>query len=105
MITGNHDRFNGEYNKLFVEITPYKELNDGDKRLVLCHFPIMFYNGMHHGAIHLYGHVHNSVEEDLFQQVVEKLNQMDISSKCFNVGCMHWNYEPISLEEILNQNK
>lgn len=103
MITGNHDRFNGEYKKLFIEIVPYKELNDEDKRLVLCHFPIMFYNGMHHGAIHLYGHIHNSIEEDLFQGVVENLNKMNIPSKCYNVGCMHWNYEPVTLDEILSK--
>lgn len=101
LITGNHDRFNGEYKKLFTEIVPYKEINDGDKRLVLCHFPIMFYNGMHHGAIHLYGHVHDTLEEHLFQMTCEQLNKMDIHSECYNVGCMHWNYEPVTLNEIL----
>jgi hypothetical protein len=65
----------------------------------------MFYNGMHHGAIHLYGHIHNSIEEDYIQQVVCKLNQMDIHSRCYNVGCMHWNYEPVTLDTILSYNK
>ena len=101
LLLGNHDRLNGEYKKLFEEIVPYKELDDGGKRLILSHYPIMFYNGMHHGAIHLYGHVHNSIEEDLFQQATEKLNQINITSRCYNVGTMHWNYEPVTLEEIL----
>lgn len=107
LITGNHDRFNGEYKKLFIEISPYKEIhetvNGVDTKIILSHFPIMFYNGMHHGSIQLYGHVHNTIEEEIFQQVCSKLNDMGITSKCYNVGCMmpYMNYTPRTLDEIM----
>ena len=48
LIQGNHDRFlkNKDYNAgRFVWIKPYEELQDNKRKVILCHYPIMCYNG------------------------------------------------------------
>ena len=50
LIQGNHDRFlkNKDYNAgRFVWIKPYEELQDNKRKVILCHYPIMCYNGQY----------------------------------------------------------
>ena len=79
-------------------------IQDEDKNVVLSHYPIMFYQNQHRNSIHLYGHVHCTPEEDLFQQVVSNIRrQTDIPMNCYNVGAMmkYMDYTPRTLKEIL----
>lgn len=104
LILGNHDsRLNQTVLNLFVEVTSYKEIVINNKQLVLCHYPIHYYNNHYHGAIMLYGHVHVSEEEKLVQQYRKELNSQNIPCQMYNVGCMLWNYEPVTLDEILTK--
>ena len=103
LIKGNHDRVNGNIKKYFEEITDYKEITLPDKKhIVLCHYPIVFFNRHHYGSYMLYGHVHNSHEWHMTENYKFELNKLDIPCNMFNVGCMLWNYEPVTIEEILN---
>ena len=118
LIIGNHDKKflkNKDFREEFVEIAHYKEVSDGNKIVVLCHYPIMSYNGMLNGRYHLYGHVHTGVdwnilkrfEEDLFEEwktndrYGERLSKEN-GFRMFNVGCMlpYMNYTPLTLDEI-----
>jgi len=97
LIKGNHDTMfvKGDMTKSpFVWIKDIAEIKDkanGEEyRVVLCHFPMLSWNARMHGSLHLYGHVHNS--------------PMDFVPKnAFNVGVDVWNFEPVTLEEILNR--
>lgn len=118
LILGNHDKATDQrYRQLFVEVTNYKEAKDNidgiEYHIVMSHFPLAFWNHQHHyrrdgekhkvWSIHLYGHVHNSVEESCYQEFIKMLNsKYDIKCIAKNVGCMLWNYTPITLKEILN---
>lgn len=109
-IKGNHDRAlkDGKVKKLFQGIYDYKTIIDGDKMVVMSHYPIMFYQNQHRGSIHLYGHVHNTREEKLFQDACKNIaNTTDIPINCYNVGCMidYMGYTPRTLEEIIKSNK
>ena len=118
LIRGNHDDLTDyRYKQLFAEICDYKEITEhyGGQayKLVLCHFPILMWNGQHKGSILLYGHTHNSVEELFFQQCVKELNtnkKLEIKDgkeiKAYNVGCMmpYMNFEPRTLKEIIEAN-
>lgn len=107
-VRGNHDRVlkDGKVKKMFQGIYDYKTIQDGDKMVVMSHYPIMFYQSQHRGAIHLYGHVHNTREEKLFQDACKHIvDTTDIPMNCYNVGCMLWNYTPRTLEEIIKANK
>lgn len=121
LILGNHDNAKDQrYRQLFNEIVPYKELDDviDGKRcsVVLSHYPIMFWNYQHKytrdgdehkkWAIQLYGHVHNSVEEEIFKSFLAELNnKYNIACEAYNVGCMmdYMGYIPRTLKEIRGQ--
>ena len=106
LILGNHDfTHNNKLKNLFVEVTHYKEMKDKvngvEYNLVLSHYPIMFWNKQHSGAIHLYGHVHNTKEHFIYQDFITQLNKNGIKCSAYNVGCMFWDYTPVTLEQIL----
>lgn len=120
LILGNHDGKgikDTRVAQLFTEIVPYKEILDyvdgTTYRLALSHYPQMFWNGQHKGWIHLYGHLHTSKENDLYNEYLRKTNEyfeyeriINERTDCppikaYNVGCMLWNYEPVTLKEIL----
>ena len=116
LILGNHDRCkDGRYAQLFVEIIPYKEvkefINGKQYRLILSHYPIMFWNHQHRLKdnvpvnIHLYGHLHNSQEEAIYQSFIQALNnEYHIECIARNVGCMmpYIHYEPRNIQEFLS---
>ena len=67
LILGNHDhhiqRDIPKFRKMFNHITHYEELkitrgNDTNNMLILCHYPIISWNQMHHGSFMLHGHQH-----------------------------------------------
>lgn len=117
LLVGNHDDLHDyRYQKLFHEICSYKEIteNYGGKayKLVLQHYPILFWSGQHRGTIHLYGHTHCSVEDRFFQECIRQINESDELSlrrqggqfvRAINVGaCMPYvQYEPRTLQELL----
>lgn len=94
LIVGNHDSyvnkqaFNPRY---FEEITPYKEIKDSGNFIVLCHYPIESWNCKRYGGIHLHGHTH--------------INDSKPDMNRYNVGCMLYNYKPVTLKQILDANK
>jgi len=114
LIRGNHDDLSDyRYRQLFHEILDYKELSenvDGKAyKLVLCHYPILMWNGQHKGVILLYGHTHTTAEDVFFQECIQTMNEREalrLSEKqirAINVGCMqpYMRYEPRTLKEIL----
>lgn len=110
LIKGNHDAKllrNEELRKLFVEIVDYKELDIGleNKRIVLSHYPIPFFNNHYYGWYHLYGHVHNSWEWSIAEKIKEQMVSLyDKKCEMFNVGAMipYINYQPRTLKEIID---
>lgn len=108
LIKGNHDSKilkNRELQSLFVEICDYKELSLEDGRgVVLCHYPIPCFKNHYYNWIHLYGHVHNSFEENMMQHVKRQMEELyDFPTLMFNVGVMlpYINYTPRTLKEIM----
>lgn len=121
LIIGNHDRVKDQrYKQLFVEVSDYKEVKDKingkEYNVVLSHYPLAFWNHQHHyrrdgeeykvWTIQLYGHVHNSNEETIFQDFIKSLNDKH-NIKCIakNVGCMmnYMDYTPRTLAEIIGE--
>ena len=98
-IQGNHDmlkiHFDGTINKPIFpnDIMEIKvkepELEIGYQKIVMCHFPLLTWNGDIRLSFHLYGHCHGSVEHP-------KPFAMDVG-----VDSPHCkNFEPFSYEEI-----
>ena len=107
LIRGNHDNIKGgsELAKCFTGIQDYAELYlDKKNKVIMSHYPILFWNGQFRNSIHLYGHVHNSHQWNMCESWAEEMRQLqDIPGQMYNVGCMMpWmNYTPRTLDEII----
>lgn len=106
LVRGNHDRVHGRLRFEWEAINDYEEIKDGEYNVVLSHYPMMFYNRQHYGAVMLYGHVHNSREWKLIEKWQKELWDIGIPSRIINVGCMMegMNYTPRTLDELLKAN-
>lgn len=104
LITGNHDHklLKSTIRNLFKEIVGYKEIRIDGNKIILSHYPILFYNGRMRGNYHFYGHVHNSLENDYVEQCIQHLKKKGESFNMYNVGCMmpQMGYTPRTFYEI-----
>mgnify|MGYP000850545444 FL=1 len=123
LILGNHDDIRDlRIRQLFVEICEYKEIVDNFggnvHHIVLSHYPILMWNGQHKEYIHLYGHVHDTFEEKMYQNALKELNNMFAyqtqtgktdcpTAYAWNVGVMksYMGYTPRTLKEIISANR
>ncbi len=101
-LRGNHDRQSGpSFEARFVRVGDYEELNADGHKVVLSHYPIAHWRGQRYGTVLIYGHTHAAVDETLFRQYGEMCRAQDIRFYAYNAGCMFWNYEPVSLKEMI----
>ena len=123
LVKGNHEKVKDmRLRQLFIEICDYKEITDNSKdiqaNLVLQHYPILMWNKQHSGAIHLYGHVHQSYEWEIYKESLKRLNEYFIQrteegavdcpqARAYNVGSMlsYINYTPRTLKEIIENSE
>lgn len=100
LILGNHDhhiqRDIPKFRKMFNHITHYEELritrnNESNNTLILCHYPIISWNQMHHGSFMLHGHQHLKGEKKFGQG-----KRMDIGL------CGSEEFRPYHMEEIVD---
>ena len=89
LIIGNHDPKSLKNTYPWESVSDIKEIKDGGQRIILCHYPIHSWKGRSHGAIHLHGHTHGTL--DNFNPWV--------GFRC-DVGVDVWDFEPVSLDEI-----
>lgn len=119
LIQGNHDRFltNNNYNtNRFVWIKSYAEMHDNGRKVVLCHYPIMCYNGQYKRddkgnpkTYMLYGHVHDTHDQRLLEKFQKMMRETivtgpdgverNIPCNMINCYCGYSDYEPRTLDE------
>lgn len=119
LITGNHDKFVHQskfYANRFTWIKPYDELADNKRKVVLCHYPIMCYNGQYRvdskgnpKTYMLHGHVHDTQDQRLLEQFQEITRNTKIRSisgeeqyipcNMINCFCKYSDYEPLTLDD------
>lgn len=107
LIKGNHDRVSSKQLHHFHGMADYLEVKDSGERVILSHFPILFWNAQHYDSVHLYGHVHLTLQHELCEKWKEDMRQIEgIPVRAFNVGCMvpYMDYTPRTLKEILEAN-
>ena len=94
LILGNHDKEKMmKHSNLWESVNYYKELKIDDYKVVLMHYPLYEWNGCFNGAVHLYGHVHDTFN----------LRDVDLrhhNKRSFNVSADANNLTPISWQEI-----
>lgn len=105
LITGNHDTNSKEFYDLFESVKDFDRIKvpvrDGTTRTcILSHYFMPLYPGHWNGAIHLHGHSHNTKEHMEELRIAAELNRKGFPTEIYNVGCMHWNYQPVTLDEM-----
>ncbi len=89
LIVGNHDD-EAVAMLPWDSIADLKEIKDGAQSLVLCHYPMITWNGAHRGALQLFGHVHD---------------QWAGSRNSVNVGVDQWDFRPVQISDIQRRAK
>ena len=109
LILGNHDKIvNKKYEALYVGVYHYKEVqdivNNVNKKIILSHYYMPFYNQHYRNAILLHGHSHNSAESDMERRLTAMLNRQGFPCEIYNVGCMYpyIDYAPRTLQYIVD---
>jgi len=102
LIWGNHD--DRKIRDLFAATFDQVEIRDADARITLNHYPMITWNGQHHGCveapnIHLYGHVHALYQHEP-QSCPLKLTD---AWAALDVGFDGHDYQVWTLDEILEQ--
>lgn len=127
LIEGNHDhRYlkNRDFDKsLFGWIKGYTEMSDNKRKVVLCHYPILCYNGQYRkledgspSVYMLHGHIHNSHDQDLIDRFTRETREtyaysahskeaMPIPCNIINCFCMYSDYMPLTLDEWITLNE
>ena len=97
-------------------IKPYDELQDNKRKVILCHYPIMCYNGQYREdekgnpkVYMLYGHVHDTQDQQLLEQFQDITRNTvsaspdgkarSIPCNMINCFCMYSDYIPLTLDE------
>ena len=120
LIIGNHDRFLEDKHfdrSLFRSIEHYSEIRDTGRTVILSHYPVFCYKGQYRTdgngnplTYMLYGHVHNTHDEQLVQRFIMETRATLVQSKyddypkpipchMINCFCMFSNYQPLTLDE------
>ncbi len=101
LIFGNHDheiaRHRYFFRDVFVSMRDLylMRLPSYDKRLILCHYPMMFWCGDYDPKfVHLYGHIHNNAHDIAWASHLRN---------AYNVGVDVNGYRPVSIDEILEK--
>ena len=109
LIIGNHDARAAveQLRDRFEDAADYREITDGERRVVLCHYPIPNFRDHYFSWVHLYGHVHTGFEANIVEhskQLIRKLYVRDDVCLAYNAGAMlpYMDYTPRTLDEILS---
>lgn len=104
LIEGNHDRRIAKVYDKYNSVSQIKEVKDGNTKVFLCHYPIPLFSGHYQEhIIHLYGHVHNTHEEEMTQLHLEEVHKYELGpTHMLNIGSMfpYMNYTPKTIDEL-----
>lgn len=98
---GNHDKKNQLYqvfgfnNVWEIRVTKFSN----NEKVVLCHYPMIYYPSSFRGAYQLYGHLH-SARETYLDNLFPDRRSMDVGID--NYHRLFGKYDPFSEEEILS---
>jgi len=98
LVKGNHDKVDKSWKPYFEWIKEYAEIYDNDRKIILSHYPMVEWNGYFKGTTHLFGHIHNNVQNQAFKVMVNVKN-------AYNVGVEILDYTPRTLDDVIKCNE
>ena len=124
LVGGNHDKWvdkPGANTGRFQWIKDYAEMNDDGRKVILCHYPIMCYNGQFRRdadgnpkVYMLHGHIHNTQDiagVEAYKRFVRNYPRISRSDdtpvaapiNMINCFCMFSDYIPLTLDEWIEK--
>jgi len=104
IIRGNHDRPRlARFCSTFTDMKHIKVQVEGLNHRVkihMCHYPILSWDAMHRGGIHLYGHCHGMSEARL-DEIHPSRRSMDVGID--NIHRLTGEWRPISFDEVFDR--
>lgn len=100
LILGNHDSHIPDDQKAMQHLEGVHKMltiKDGENSICLCHYPLADWDGAYHGTWHIYGHIHNRIND------ISEF--MMAGGQALNAGCMINNYIPVSFNELVRNNE
>lgn len=97
LIKGNHDKTwikKVDLDKYFKIVTDIYTFNDGKRKLTLCHYPMMDFEGKYL----IYGHIHAN-KDDFYWEL---LSSMD---NALNAGADIHEFTPVTFDELVVNNE
>lgn len=102
LIIGNHDRGwmkQTDVMRYFEDISLMREVVDRGRKLTLCHYPMLAWNGCGKGAYHIYGHVHSNLDHGYGSILAAMPHALNA---CVDVN----HFQPVTFEELqINNNR
>jgi calcineurin-like phosphoesterase family protein len=98
IVRGNHDSSSLRQHCSTFQDMLCKKFNG--QKIHLCHYPMISWDALHHGGMHLYGHCHGSMEQPLNQWFPGR-RAMDVSVD--NIFSLLGEWRPISLDEVMER--
>lgn len=94
LVPGNHDKdwTQDEVAGTFIVEPPIVKLKSQGLKLMLCHYPMVDWEGLGHGSIHLHGHIHAPAAYNEWNRANRVLR--------FDVGVDANGYLPVSLGQV-----
>lgn len=100
LIIGNHDRDwikKCDLDKYFASVSNLNFISDGQHQMVLCHYPMMSWPHMVR-AYMVFGHIHGNTDADYWPLIAQ-------SERMLNAGVDVNSFQPVTFQELLNNNK
>lgn len=100
LIIGNHDsswltKFDAT--KYFVSINNYLEVSDGQRGLVLCHYPLVTWKHQKRTYM-IHGHIHNDTISDYWPLLCSR-------DRILNAGVDINGFRPVTFDELYENNQ
>lgn len=99
LIKGNHDTKalkNQVFLTYFEEIVDMKEIVLDGKHIVMCHYPLLEWNGYFRGSYMVYGHIHNNKPK--FSEYILQEDRL------LNAGVDIVGFMPVNFNELVERN-
>lgn len=102
LIVGNHDKKNlksADFRQCFMDIKDILTIYDDSvqEKVVLCHYPMVEWDGYFRGTYHVYGHIHSAVGN-----AFKCMSQLD---KALNAGVDVNYFRPVIMPELIINNQ
>jgi len=101
LVVGNHDKkyLRDEiYRAEFASTADIMDISLNGERIIMCHYPMVEWNGYYRGAWHIYGHIHNHKDNTVFEYLRKQ-------EKALNAGCDITYFTPVTFDELKMYNE